>query len=334
MRVLITGGTGFVGLAIARQLAGSSHEALAMYHSEPDELVLSYLKDCGKAVRLVRGDVTDPTALRELFTAERPEAVIHAAVLTALGTDLERQMTRQIIITNLEGTANVALAAAEAGVRRAVHVSSSAVFPPGRIDDPAIDEDTCIAPVSLYGISKLSSEMLWRRIGHVNGISTASARIAQPYGPMERASGSRPRTSPIHEWVSAARAGDPLRIPSWPAGKDWTYVDDTAAGIAAVATAPSLAHDLYHLGVGVNWSVEMVLTELRALFPNLDVETISEDSQANPNISGYGLKGPLAATRIAADLGFRCATDLGEGLRRYDQWLALSGNTATLAGAR
>jgi UDP-glucose 4-epimerase len=173
----------------------------------------------------------------------------------------------------------------------------------------------------LYGITKLTSERLWQRLSRLHELSAACVRIAQPYGPMERVTESRAVTSPIHDWVTASRAGRPLRLPAWPAGKDWTYVRDTAQGIAALATADRLAHPIYHVGCGRTWMVGEVIEALRRLHPDIDVHVETNHDTVNRNIQPGGLKGPLSVNRIRQELGFAPRYDLFAGLVEYENWL-------------
>jgi UDP-glucose 4-epimerase len=318
MRVLITGGTGFVGINLATRLAALGDQVVATYHSPPDDATRTYAHP---RVAFRPLDVTDRPGVRQLVREVRPDAIVHAAVQTALDRKTECDAAESVVEVNVGGTTTVLMAAAAAGVKRAIYVSSSGVLPPGSIDDPPITEDAQPAPAGLYGITKYASELLWRRLAVLHGLTAIAVRIAQPFGPMERQTGSRRITSPIHEWMIAARAGEPLKMPAWRAGKDWTYVVDTADGVAALLRAPHPQHAIYHLGAGRIWMAEEVVATLREFFPSLATTKMSDPAAANPNIAPGGLRAALAISRMKDDVGFFPRYSLTEGLRAYRTWL-------------
>lgn len=325
MRILVTGATGFVGLNVVRCLAEAGHEVIAADRSAPDPAVRRFLESVAPAVRLVELDVVQRERLTAVLAGDRPQAVVHAAVVTTLTREQERERPHEMLEPNLFGTVNVLLGAAGAGVRRAIYVSSPSVLAPGTLDDQPVPETAPTRPSTLYGISKQASELVWQRLAALHGLSAASVRIAQPYGPMERTTAARQVTSPVCEWVMEARAGRALRVPAWRAGKDWTYVRDTAEGIATLVTADTLRHDLYHLAAGRLWMVEDVLEALRVYYPRLETEVVDDPEAVNPNIAPSALRGPLLTKRLEADVGFRTRYDLRRGLAEYHAWLAGDG---------
>jgi nucleoside-diphosphate-sugar epimerase len=331
MHVLITGGTGFVGINLATRLAALGDHVVLAHHSPLDGATRRYAAHPRIAFRPL--DVTDRADVRRLFREARPEAIVHAAVHTALDGETERGAAESVVEVNVGGTTTVLIAAAEAGVKRAIYVSSSGVFPIGSIDDPPIAENAQPAPARLYGITKYASELLWRRLAVLHGLTAVAVRIAQPFGPMERRTGSRRITSPIHEWMTAARAAEPLRVPSWRAGKDWTYIVDTADGLAALVHAPRPRHAMYHLGAGRMWVVEEVVAAFRELFPSLSTSELSDPAAANPNIAPAGLRAALAISRIKDDVDFSPRYTLSEGLRAYRIWLEAESASASMPQA-
>lgn len=332
MRVLITGGTGFVGINLAVRLAAGGDQVVVTHRSPLDDATRTYAAHRGIAFR--RLDVTDRAGVRRLVREARPDAIVHAAVQTALDRETERDTAEWVVEVNVGGTTTVLSAAVEARVRRAVYVSSSGVFPPGSIDDPPISEDAQPAPAGLYGITKYASELLWRRLAVLHGLTAVAVRIAQPFGPMERHTGSRRITSPIHDWMTAARAGEPVPVPAWRAGKDWTYIADTADGLAALVHAPRLQHATYHLGSGRMWMVEEVVATLRELFPSMSTTEVSDPDTANPNIAPGGLRAALAISRMKDEVGFSPRYSLSDGLRAYRTWLETESSRVSVPQAR
>jgi UDP-glucose 4-epimerase len=187
----------------------------------------------------------------------------------------------------------------------------------------SLDEGYPAAPVALYGQTKLASEGLGRRYGALTGLSVVAVRIAQPYGPMERRTSTRVRTSPVHEWVAAALAGEELVVGDPAVARDWTAVEDTARGLMLALRAEAPRHALYHLGVGRLVAVGAIVEALRAVFPDLRMrnDISPNDPALNPNIAPGAVRGALVIDRIREDLGFVPQHEIGEGLARYLAWV-------------
>jgi UDP-glucose 4-epimerase len=207
--------------------------------------------------------------------------------------------------------------------RRFVYVSSSAAIGPVADVRAPLDEACPAAPVALYGQTKLACEHICRRYAALTGLSVVAVRIAQPYGPLERRTSTRVRTSPIHEWVAAALAGDELLVGDPEVARDWTAVEDTARGLLLALRAEAPRHDLYHLGVGRGFTVGEVVAALRGCFPDLRVRAgiAPDDPALNPNIAPGAVRGPFTIDRIRDDLGFAPQHDLASGLARYLAWV-------------
>lgn len=173
MRVLLTGGTGFLGSHIAHALAAAGHDVVALVRASGLQAPDSQLPTANR----VSGDVLDPQSLRQ--AAEGCEAVIHTAGMVAFAPSVaERQ--RQV---NVEGTRLVLAAARAAGARRFVHTSSVAAV--GRPPDGAVaDEETRydFPPGLAYNETKRDAERLVRR---AEGIETVCLNPALVFGPGE-----------------------------------------------------------------------------------------------------------------------------------------------------
>jgi nucleoside-diphosphate-sugar epimerase len=101
-------------------------------------------------------------------------------------------------------------------------------------------------------------------------------------------------------------------------------VSDTAHGILTLATAPSLAHPLYHLGLGREVSVGEVLDLLRRAYRDLTWDSRSDAPGLNPNIAGLPRRQPLDCTRFATEFGWAPTIGIEDGMRRYLDWVAAS----------
>src|SRR5512133_2584149 len=167
MRWAITGGAGFLGLHLARRLLADGHEVRTLDLASLDDAELE------RSVEELRGDVRDPVAAARL--AEGADALVHAAA--ALPIQASRESIRSV---NVDGTAVVMAAALEAGVRRAVLISSTAVY--GVPKHHPIDETSPLVGVGHYGESKIEAEQVAQDFGR-RGLEVVILRPKTFIGP-------------------------------------------------------------------------------------------------------------------------------------------------------
>ena len=190
MATLVTGGTGFVGANIVRQLARAGHRVVSYDLAPEDPLVDHFVRDCADGITFVQGDILDEGAVARIGADFSIDKIVHAAVYTVNQTGLEIERSKAIADINFTGTVNLLELARTLRVGRFVYVSSGAAYGMAADNDQTFNEEMPAAPNTLYGITKYASELLTRRYGELHGISTASVRLSTPYGPMER--GHRP----------------------------------------------------------------------------------------------------------------------------------------------
>ena len=318
MATLVTGGTGFVGANIVRELAARGHDVVSFDIMPDDALVHAFLGDLRSRVTFVTGDILDMDALERLGGDHSFDKVVHAAVFTVNRTSLETARSKDILDINLVGTGNLLELARVTGVERFVYVSSGAAYGLTRDPDQTYNEDDSARPDNLYGITKYASECLARRYGELHGFSTVSLRVSTPYGPMERVTGHRDNMSTPYQWTGQMLRGKPITVDHTDYGRDYTYSLDTASGVAAVTDAPELPHDLYNVTNGVPVTGGQIQRTLAELFPGtrlVEPERISE-----PPSSLGPTRGPLSGYRLWHDLGWTAGYDLAAGLTDYVQW--------------
>lgn len=317
MSILVTGATGFVMANLARHLAAEGHQVVAADLVAADEPLGRFLAGLPRAVAFEPLDVTDRAAVRRLVSRVRPERTVHGAAITSVPPEAERARFLATVDVNVAGTLNVLDALRETGGGRIVAVSSGSVYGP-RADLTPIGEDDRTEPQGVYPLTKWAADALARRFAEIHGLDLAVTRLASPFGPFERDTGSRPLLSPICYWATAALRGEVVRVPGPPAlGRDTVYVADVASGIAAVLLAPRLRHNVYNVGWGRNTTSEEALAALGRLVPDLRVEF--EPDRSWPWSST--VRGPLRVDRLRDDLGWAPRWDLDSGLRAYLDWL-------------
>lgn len=317
MTILITGATGFVMSNLARHLAERGHAVVAADLNPADDTLRRFLSGLAGEVTFPRMNVVDRQAVRALINEIRPERTVHGAAVTPIPPEVERARFLETVQVNVTGTLNVLDALRETGTGRIVVVSSGSVYGP-RTDVSPLFEDDPKHPQGVYALTKWAAEFLARRFAEVNNLDLAIVRLAAPFGPFERDTGSRPLLSLMHDWAVAAVRGEPIRVAGPPTFmRDAVHVADVANGIAAVVLAERLPHNIYNVGWGRGTTAEEALSTLERLVPGLKVE--SHPDESSPWASSA--RGPLNCDRLRQDLGWTPRYDLESGLAACLDWL-------------
>lgn len=326
MSVLVTGGTGFVGIHLVRVLAAAGRTVVAFDANPPDALARRFLGVVAERVAYVRGDVRDREALRRALEERGVEAMVHAAAITANTVEAEAARFAETVEVNVLGTVAALEAVRGRAIRRILHVSSSSIYG-GTEGVLPVPETAPANPLGLYPSSKWAGEQLARRYGKIHGLPLVVVRLTLPFGPLERDSGSRAMLSPFPQWLRAARAGEELAVPGLETGRDYTYAEDVARGIMAVLEAPRLSFDTYNISNGVHYTVAEILEALRQHFPRLRHRVVPPEPEGigKPSFQIRADRGPLDPTRLFMDCGYRPHFDLKAGLARYREWLDEAG---------
>ena len=331
MATLVTGGTGFVGANIVRELAREGHEVVCYDVAPADDLTRQFIAQWADGITFEQGDIRDREAVEGLADKHRIDKIIHAATYTVNQHQLEVERGRDVVGINVEGLANVLELARISGAQRVVYVSSGAAYGLAAPADQTYSEDMPVAPDSMYGITKYAGELITRRYGELYGFSTVAVRLSTPYGPMERVTGHRAVMSALYQWTGQLSRGEPLQVDAGSFdpndGRDYTYVVDTARGLQAILDAPELPHDLYNLTSGPWITYREILETLAELSPGSPAPAIPASDAAASATASVSSRGPLSGHRLWQDLGWQPQYNLRAGLTDYLQWRRESGFT-------
>lgn len=319
MATLVTGSSGFVCVNVVRMLAASGERVVAFDLTPADDAVRKFLAAVEDRVAFVTGDVGDQTLVEKVFAEHGVDSVIHGAVITSNTREVDKAQPARIASVNLGGTISVLEAARKAAVRRFVYISSRAVYGNQGSNTEALDESVPPRPTGLYGITKLAAEQTTLYWHDLHGMDTVAVRLSSPVGPMERPTHARLSPSLVYSWAIAALGGEKPVVPHLDAVRDWTYIDDIAAGILAACRAPTLGHRLFNLSLGIQYTASDLVQAIQAVIPSFRVE-VSPERGSYPG-TYPDLRGPLDSTRARAELGFAPRYDLPSGVARYLRWL-------------
>ncbi len=317
MSVLVTGGTGFVGIHVAAQLAelGESVVTLSV-EGKLDRGALEFVGAARERITCVEGTVLDLGRLRWIVDRYGVDRVIHGAAITAIGA-LEKEAAHQAVLANVGGTATVLEAARLAKLKRFVHLSSASVYGAADPDVP-LEEDAPLGPRDIYGITKRTGEELVRRYFELFDMDGAILRLSAPYGPLERPNPMRTVMSPVFHWCRAALKGDEVELAD-DLVRDLTYVPDTARCVVLALLETDLKHQVYNASCGENLRFSDILAALARVRPGFRYRL--KEGGALSAFFRDSLRGPLSMKRAREDLGFTPQFDIETGLGRYLEWL-------------
>ncbi|MFQ5850354.1 MAG: NAD-dependent epimerase/dehydratase family protein [Candidatus Binatia bacterium] len=317
MTTLVTGGTGFVGIHVMREVAEQGETVVSVStRGFIDDVARQFLGAACERIVCLSADILDLGKLREGIRRLGVKTVVHGAAITAIG-ELEREIPHQAVMVNVGGTATILEASRCEGIGRFIYLSSATVYGGG---DPrvALQEEAVLNPTGIYAVTKRAGEEVVSRYLDLFGMEGAILRISAPYGPLERPSGRRTVMSPMFDWCRAAAAGEEIVLAE-DLERDFTYAVDTARVVRLACQAPVLPHRVYNVSSGRNVRFSEVLETLSRLRPQLRVRRKEIDSSSS--FFRQSLRGPLAIARAKGDLGFFPEYDLERGLKSYLDWL-------------
>jgi UDP-glucose 4-epimerase len=242
MRVVVTGGAGFIGAHLCRALASRGDDVVAF-----DDLSTGRAEAvAGLPLRV--GDVLDQAALADVVGGA--DAVVHLAARSSVPRSIDDPVGAMRV--NAGGAVALASVARAVGLRRLVYASSSSVYG----DDPVLPrrEDRPLQPLSPYAASKAAAEWVFRGLSMASDTSTVGLRFFNVYGPGQRAEG--PYAQAVPRFLAAALAGRPATLfGDGRDTRDYSFVEDVvAAVIAAVDRAPSVSGRVFNVAGGVETS--------------------------------------------------------------------------------
>jgi nucleoside-diphosphate-sugar epimerase len=253
---LITGGGGFIGSHLARALVqrGKQVRVLENSSSGSRERLADILKD----IEWVDGDLRESDTLRKV--CQGVEVIFHQAAIASVSHSIaEPAMTHA---TNVTGTLNLLLAARDAGARRVVFASSSAVY--GNLSTTPKSEMMPVQPLSPYAVQKLAAESYCRIWHALYGLETVALRYFNVFGPAQNPQSAY--AAAIPRFISAVLKGQaPVVYGDGEQSRDFIYVSDVVESNLLAATIPEAAGQVINIGTGKKTTINRLLAELERL---------------------------------------------------------------------
>jgi UDP-glucuronate 4-epimerase len=310
MRILVTGGAGFIGSHLSERLLRQGHEVSIVdelndfYAPQMKRGNLAAIGHTGVA-RFYENDIRDEAAIARIFAEARPEAVIHLAARAGVRPSLEQALLYESV--NVRGTMVLLEAARTTGVARFVFASSSSIYGASS-HVPFSETDWDTLPISPYAATKMAGEKVCYTYSHLYKLPVICLRFFTVYGPRQR-----PDLA-IRKFTGLIDAGKPIPVfGDGSTSRDYTYVDDTVSGIVA-ALHHDTTYDIFNLGN----SSPVKLTELIHLIEtNLGKQAVIKWLPDQPGDVPITYADISKAKHL---LGYDPRTPIAEGIRKFVEW--------------
>jgi UDP-glucose 4-epimerase len=331
MRVLVTGGAGFIGSHVVDELIARGHEPAVF-----DDLSSGKRSNVPAGVPLHEGDLRNSARLAEVFDESRPEAVCHLAAQVSVSRSVREPVFDAEV--NVLGTLNVCSQAARLGVGRVAFASSGGALY-GDVATPAGEDHPCL-PISPYGIGKLTGEHYLEFFARQHGLRGVAMRFSNVYGPRQDPHGE---AGVVAIFATKMLAGEAVTING--DGKyvrDYVEVTDVARAVVAalVADAASVGPEAgsfrhvehaepftpFNVGTATGTDVNELAAAMRPIAESIRKQR-GADGPVSPPVYGPPRDGDLRSSIVSHDhitrrLGWSPRKGLSDGLRETIAWFA------------
>ena len=310
MKVVVTGGAGFIGSHLYETLLAGGSEVVALDNFDgfyDPAIKRANIEPCLEQPKfsLVQGDIRDAKLLAEVLKDGTADVLVHLAAKAGVRPSIADPVGYCDV--NVNGTVCLLEAARRYGLRKFIFGSSSSIYGNNR-KVPFAESDNVDFPISPYAASKKAGELFCHAYSHLYGMAITSLRFFTVYGPRQR-----PDLA-IHKFTKLIETGQPIPIfGDGSMSRDFTYVDDIVAGVIAAIDSCQGYH-IYNLGN----SQPVVLRDLvKAIETALGKKAVIDRQPLQPGDVARTFADITAAGR---DLGYKPATDMAVGLGRFVEW--------------
>jgi len=308
VKVLITGGGGFIGSHLADRLLAEGHEVLAIDNYATGRRDNLEERD---GLTIVEDTIEDAAAVSAAFEGFGPDFVVHAAA-----SYKDPDAWQADVLTNALGTVNVVRAAQEVGVERLLYFQTALCYGTTPTEQP-VTLDHPIRPDSSYAISKTAGEQYIQ----MSGLDYVSFRLANAYGP-------RNISGPLPTFYQRLTEGKGVFVMD--TRRDFIYVDDLI-DVVVQAVVDGTGSGVYHVSSGSDFAIKELFDATIAALPEVELE---EEVEVRPKGEDDAYTILLDPSRIRQDFGWEPKTPLEEGVRRAIDYYRERGISQTFTHLR
>src|SRR5881296_1321334 len=309
MRILVTGGAGFIGSHLVEKLLAAGREVAILddFNDFYDpQIKHANIAGFAKNVTIHHVDLRDGASVRNLFQREKFETIVHLAARAGVRPSI--QYPQLYYDTNVSGTLHLLDAARVVGVERFIFASSSSVYGSSK-KVPFSEDQHLTQTLSPYGATKIAGEFLCSTYSHLYQIRVVALRYFTVYGPRQR-----PDLA-IHQFTRRIYAGQPIdQYGDGSTRRDYTYINDVIQGTMAALAYDGPLFDIFNLG-------ESETIQLRELISAIE-NVLGKRAKVNRLPEQPGDM-PLTCADISKArklLAYKPTTKLSEGLQKFIDW--------------
>ena len=313
MRVLVTGGAGFIGSHLVSALLGRGDQVVVLDNFSSGRR--SNLDEFAGEIELVEGDLR---SYERVHAAMRGvELVFHQGALPSVPRSVQDPLTTNEV--NVGGTLNVLLAARDEGARRVVFASSSSVY--GNAEGFPREEAQRPQPLSPYGVAKLAAESYCRAFWQVYGLETVALRYFNVFGPRQDPQSQYAAVVP--RFIARLLEGEaPVIYGDGNQSRDFTYVGNVVAGNLLAASAPDVAGEVLNVATGSSRTVNELSAAIQEIL-GVDIRPVYERARV-----GDVERSAADISRATRLLGYEPAHGVEEGLVTAIEALRVAGTVS------
>jgi len=311
MKIIVTGGAGFIGSNLIDALLQSGHSVTCLDNfSTGKHENLALAKD-NPNFELIEGDIRDLVDCQR--ACEGVEIVLHQAAMVTVPGSIEDPIRNNEI--NIDGTLNMLVAARDAGIKRFVYATSSAVY--GDNTDLPIKESAPIAPLSPYGLSKYVNELYALNFGQLFGMETIGLRYFNVFGPRQDPSGAY--AGVISKFMDQfVRHEAPTINGDGSFSRDFVYIDDvvTANILAATTNNREAINQVYNIASGKRTSLNELVETVQKSLSELDPAILAVEPKHGPERAGDIPHSHADIKKAKESLGYSPTFSFQQGIQR------------------
>lgn len=306
-RILISGGTGFIGASLVRRMVQRGDEVHVIVRASADESSSSLwrIAEVMGEVRVHVANLLDAEATRKVVAAARPEIVLHFAAHAALPQEIDEM---EIFLNTVQPLVN--LASASVGCELFINAGSSSEY--GYQTEP-MSEASLPDPTRVHDIAKLAQTLYGTYAARFKGVPLVTLRLFSVYGPWEHGRRLIPRL------MLSALAGRPMKLSSPEVRRDFIFVDDVTRAVEhCMDQRAPFGGETFNLGTGIEHSIR----ETVELMQEIHGRPLPLAWGAIERQRWDSARWVADTTRQTTELGFRADTDFRDGLEATYRWFA------------